>query len=298
MNVTTPKENFLRWECLDSNTAALRIFNKHHSEINNYIWSFVPLQCYGEYLVRNDKSINDIHGIFHVSGPDARRVEKEKPLWTKNFKDFQNWTYIHALNTVLSYMEIYVKRITTTALLSDPGSTIGASRSVDGTVLLKENRTIDTNKIVLSFIKGTWPERSASLEKVFSKIPDSLKNNVGQLDKLRKIRNRAAHGFSRKEGDIFRDKLNDNFHDKISLSQLKDYMKLIHQVVIDIDNQLLKNNIGEFESIRLYHEHHESFKGFRNEKARSFRRILNDNNVGNPRGKGYCESLVNYYYDI
>lgn len=33
-------ESFNRWSCLDPNTNSYRVFNKHHCEINNYIWSF------------------------------------------------------------------------------------------------------------------------------------------------------------------------------------------------------------------------------------------------------------------
>lgn len=103
-------ESFNRWSCLDPNTNSYRVFNKHHCEINNYIWSFVPLQSFGEYLVRHDKADKTIHDIFHVSGIDSRRVEKSKALWMKNFKSFQNLCYINALTSILSYLEFLYKK--------------------------------------------------------------------------------------------------------------------------------------------------------------------------------------------
>ena len=288
-------ESFNRWSCLDPNTNSYRVFNKHHCEINNYIWSFVPLQSFGEYLVRHDKSDKTIHDIFHVSGIDSRRVEKSKALWMKNFKSFQNLCYINALTSILSYLEFYIKRIGTISLLSDPGVMIGESRAVDGTKLIKNTKAVNTEKIITSLVKGTWHDRARNFELVFLELPSSIRDNIETLEKIRKIRNRAAHSFSRMDNGVFVDRVEDKFHDKVELESLKKYMSLISDIAVDIDKQLLRNNIGEFESIYIYHSNQEKFRGFNNEKARQFGTLLNSSYVGNIRSKKFCKQLIDYY---
>lgn len=171
-------ENFNRWRCLDPNTNSYRIFNKHHCEINNYIWSFVPLQSFGEYLVRHEKTDRTIHDIFHVSGVDSRRVEKSKTLWMGNLKNFQNLFYISTLTSILSYLEFYIKRIVTISLLSDPGAIIGDSRAVDGVRLIKNAKSVSVDKIITSIVKGTWHDRAKNFESVFLELPDSIRDNI------------------------------------------------------------------------------------------------------------------------
>lgn len=286
-----------RWISADPNTIAYRIFKKHHCEINDYIWSYIPLESFCSYIVRNEKTKN-IHEIFYVSGPDAKRVYKERHKWKNDIEDFSKWTNINALVSILSYFEFYMKRICYTAIMSDPGLIIGSSRAVDGIINLKNNIEIPIDVYVERITKGTWFDRARNFESLFKWIPDSIKHNLNKLDDMRNIRNRAAHAFGRNLNDVFIEKDDDMPMDTLKLEQLKSFMSLIDNIATEIDQYLLENHIGEFESIHLLHKNKSKLHGFNNEKARQIKKLLNASRVGNSRNIDFCEQLVEYYYRI
>lgn len=289
-------KTFDRWSSLDPNTLAFRVFKKHHSEINDFIWSFVPLYNYGSHIVRKDLSNKNIHELFHVSGTNARRVYEDRNTWKKQISNFEKWTNVNALISILSYFEVYLKRICTTALLSDPGVLISASRSVDGIKLIKNKSNPKSSDHILQILKGTWPDRAKNFKNLFSEIPSEISENLLTLDKMRMIRNRAAHSFGRlTDKNIFVERSEDKAHDRVKLNELQEYMSIIEKVAIAIDRQLLKNNIGEFESLFLLHNNFSEFTGFNDTKARSFSHFLNKDYVGNTRSRRFCLELVNHY---
>ncbi|MCF5899960.1 hypothetical protein [Aeromonas veronii] len=286
-----------RWISADPNKIAYRIFKKHHCEINDYLWSYVPLESFGSYIVRNEKEKN-IHELFFVGGPDAKRVYTERHKWRKDIESFSKWTNINALVSILSYFEFYMKRICYTAIMSDPGLIIGSSRAVDGTINLKNDIEIPIDVYVERITKGAWCDRAKSFESLFKWVPDSINENLKSLDNMRNIRNRAAHAFGRNLNDIFIEKHDDMPMDKLRIDKLKSYMSLVDDIVTEIDGHLLNNHIGEFELIHLLHKNKNKLHGFNNEKARQIKKLLNASRVGNSRNIAFCEQLVEYYYDI
>lgn len=262
-----------RWISADPNTIAYRIFKKHHCEINDYLWSYVPLESFGSYIVRNEKEKN-IHELFFVGGPDAKRVYTERHKWRKDIESFSKWTNINALVSILSYFEFYMKRICYTAIMSDPGLIIGSSRAVDGTINLKNDIEIPIDVYVERITKGAWCDRAKSFESLFKWVPDSINENLKSLDNMRNIRNRAAHAFGRNLNDIFIEKHDDMPMDKLRIDKLKSYMSLVDDIVTEIDGHLLNNHIGEFELIHLLHKNKNKLHGFNNEKARQIKKLL------------------------
>ena len=284
-----------RWTSFDPNTIAYRIFKKHHCEINDYLWSYIPLESYGDYIVRNEKTGKDIHELFFVGGDDARRVYKDKDKWRKDISNFSTWTWKNSLIAILSYFEFYMRRICLTTLMSDPGIIIGAPRAADGVLHLKNNTHPDFERYILGVTKGTWPDRARHFEATFHWVPASMLENIEALDKMRIIRNRSAHAFGRDLDNIFIEKGNDRPIDSLKIEKLQDFMSIIDLITKEMDNYLLSNHIGEFESILTYHKNRMKLHGFANEKARQLKKLLNTSHVGNPRDLNFCIDLITDY---
>jgi len=289
--------SYNRWTSADPNTIAYRIFKKHHCEINDYLWSYIPLESFGNYIVRHEKEKN-IHDIFFVAGPDAKRVYEDKNKWRQDISSFSKWTWKNSLIATLSYFEFYTRRICLTALMSDPGLIIGAPRATDGVLHLKNNSAPEIERYILGITKGTWVDRAKNFESLFGWLPLSISENIGVLDKMRIIRNRTAHAFGRDLDDIFLEKGNDKPIDSLRIEKLKEFMSIVDLITKEMDNYLLSNHIGEFESIYIYHKSRGSFHGFTNEKAKQFKKILNSSHVGNPRDLNFCFDLITDYENM
>lgn len=161
-----------------------------------------------------------------------------------------------------------------------------------------------------SLVKGDWNSRINSFVKLFGNCPDSLRNNVGELESIRSLRNSIGHSFGRILST--EDQLTiTNYHpmDRLSESRLKKWLGLVFAIAHDIDEYFLTEHIGAYELIRYYHywfikeDHHYAKNSHPNEilknKIKKFCKYFYDDLVsdwgGSPPLRPYLEGLIKYY---
>jgi len=175
--------------------------------------------------------------------------------WSNTHNEFSTWVYLNALVSLTSNFEIYLSSIIKLSLDSDPGTIIGASKSVDGIFLKKyKKHKIDHSEYVTGCVKGTWLSRINNLEKIFNTTFPIIRNNLRHLERLRNTRNNVAHAF----GHSIKDTENYEIVNKYALprmtvERLIKYQILIFKIVETIDEYLLKNHIGQYQLILYYY---------------------------------------------
>lgn len=105
--------------------------------------------------------------------------------------------------SLCSCFEVYLRGILSLSMESRPGIIFDDKDAFDGTRLLKYNEKImQYNNTTYPFYKnidkiiiGEWNNRILGYKDAFKTVPDILNNNIGELEKLRKLRNNIAHFF-------------------------------------------------------------------------------------------------------
>ena len=289
---------FQRWHSWYRTSRAFTRFKDHHTEINRHYWSLVPVGSYGKYLQRHSAGGTTTAALFHASGPHAHRLEPLADEWSKDFKEFENWTRLSALLSALSYLEAYISTIITLALRSDPLLRFGQSRAIDGAAWIKRSVTDDVSELVAGCVKGEWSKRLASYRKLFGSVPAQLTALQGILDRMRNIRNSVAHSFGR-DHTLFEDPLRiaDDSAERLPEPTLLAWLGSIEQAAIEIDEHLLPAHLGDFELLWHFHR----WRGLpRSEKepqyaeTTAFARFLN-RTFGSAPDREYCRHLGRYY---
>ena len=175
--------------------------------------------------------------------------------WSNTHNEFSKWIYLNALVSLTSNFEIYLSSIIKISLDSDPGTIIGASKSVDGMLLKKyKNHKIDHAVYVTGCVKGTWLSRINTLEKTFNTNFPIIRNNLKHLERIRNVRNNVAHAFGRSIKDTENYEVVNNYAlPRMTFERLIKYQSLIFKIVETIDEYLLKNHIGQYQLILYYH---------------------------------------------
>lgn len=294
---------FNRWKPILKSTWSFQVFNKYNDEINNFLWAnkAVTKQTYVNLHNSNAKweDLPSNHLIFDV--PKGQETFKSLKEWSDTYNNFNNWTNLNALLALSSNLETYLATVINLALDSDPGVLFESSKSIDGIVLLKHNakRNKFQEEIITSITKGDWNSRTSSFEKVFGQIPFELKNNIGNLEKIRTLRNKIGHSFGRDIEESRKHEVKDILQmEKLSDSKLKKYQYAILDSVKSIDKYLLLNHIGEFQRIAFYHRLYPTLKKelHRSERAIILKKELGK--YGDTSGKVFCKGLVNYYEEL
>lgn len=230
--------------------------------------------------------------------------------WRGNFLDFQNWTRLNVLMALSSYFENYLQSIGNLALESNPGTLFKAHQTLDGGIVLKmEKHYIFVNETI-PLVKGDWSKRKSVFMNLFGDCPDSLKNNTGELERIRSIRNGIGHAFGRTLST--KDLLSiTDYHpmDRVSERRLKKWLGLVFTIARDIDEFLLAKHIGAYELIRYYHywykEAGRQIAGSKNPNhirkmnSKGFIKHFHDELMpawgGPPPNQEYLEGLIDYY---
>lgn len=289
---------FQRWQSWYRTSRAFTRFKEHHTEINNHYWSLAPIGSYGKYLQRHSAPDTLTSALFHASGPNARRLEPLAEGWAKNFKEFENWTRLSALLSGLSYLETYISTAVTLALRSDPLLRFGQSRAIDGIAWIKRSVGDDVSELVTGCVKGEWPKRLASYQKLFGTVPSQLTALGGNLDRMRNVRNGVAHSFGR-DLNLFEDplRLATDRAERLSESTLLRWLGDIEQAASTVDEHLLHSHLGDFELLWHFHRWRDlprSEKEPRFVEATAFSRFLG-RTFGSAPGRDYCRQIERYY---
>lgn len=290
--------DFNRWQSKDTSTLVFRLFNRRLTDLNEMLWASIPAISYTKGIYRrnkhSEKPLSSPRELFKASGEDVRRLAHDLERWNHYICEFENWNRLNALVALLSSFEVYLSSVISLALESDPGLILNAHKSIDGVHLLKLNRDNHhffnyTEKIT----KGTWSARTNEFKRIFSTLPSLLEQNIGELDKMRILRNKVAHAFGR---DIDKARSRNSTvlgnAERLSLKRLQKWLRLIYEIVIELDKFLLINHIGEYEIVYLYHTNKDSIdlKGID-----WFKKIIQQQNFCQMRSKFFCRELIQYY---
>ncbi|RBW64436.1 hypothetical protein DS893_14565 [Vibrionales bacterium C3R12] len=289
---------FNRWEAKDDYSYAFRLFSKHHTYMNSIYWAHVPATNNVQYQCRKHLKATPIpktQTAFNLSGKNSHRVADDLKDYSDHLKDFDNWTRLNSLVSVLSYFEIYLSTVVSLAIESDLGLIHSVPKKIDGVMVLKHSSEdsysfFDKSQLVT---KGTWPQRVNHFLALFHLAPISLGSNIAELEKMRKLRNSVAHAFGR---DIDKTRSRHTLEilpiERLSEERLMRYMELIMKIAKDIDKQLLERHIGEFELIHFYHNVKADLDP--TNPVKSLKTKINGLYVEN-KSIEYCKELIKLY---
>jgi hypothetical protein len=262
------------------------------------IWSQMPTVGFIEKQIAIAQG--DAHSILVFNPEDEKSVKRDKAAWRADFKEFNNWNRLNAVMSLNSYLEIYLSSIISTAIESNPGILHNASQKFDGAVILKHSDyytyAFQANKCVI----GEWNKRIAEFKSIFGGIAPELESNVGELEKMRILRNNIGHAFGR-DIELSRKKGKRSImqSERISLKRLKHLLKIVNIVVIGVDTYLLDNHIGDYEALYHYHEIKDSIPSNLTlvQRANLFKKSIGKE-AATPRSKPYCQDLIRYYESL
>ncbi|WP_220659421.1 hypothetical protein [Tsukamurella sp. TY48] len=171
-----------------------------------------------------------------------------------------------ALVHVVSALERYVDEIARLAMLSDPLLIPGFPKKVDGLELL-DRRHLYRLRVppTVDLVKGEWSKRIAAIRDwLGDDVADVFRANESNLEKMREIRNSAAHGLGAFHvGSTWNESsaitnLTASWLDKASAplalsdDRLLSYMAVCQGIVSRVDAIVLRNFVGAYEVPAVY----------------------------------------------
>ena len=293
-------KNFKRWECHEKSTWPFQVFKRYNSELESFLVAHRSASKYTYTQLGKEGAKWEDPSSVHLTESKIRKRDYFDNLkdWSTQYNSFHNWVNLNAIVAISSTLEIYLSTVIQLSIDSDPGLLIGASRSVDGSLLLKKNiQNIDTSQYIESCTKGDWSSRISAFSRLFGEAPPTLRNNVSTLEKIRKLRNKVGHAFGRDIDDSRKHGVKQLPPiEKLSVDKATKYFKTTWDIAKSVDCQLLKNHIGSFQHINFYHQ---LFSKLRqdvhlNVRAMSFKKELGKFEAVTI-SKQYAKDLVSFY---
>lgn len=238
------KTHFDRWGHVQQHSWPFKVYKQYNAELSHYIWvDYSAAKYVYKHLGKTKAKLTDpcnLHFSFPAHVWNFPTVED----WSKCYNDRQNQFYLDCVMALSSNLETFLSTIISLAIESDPGVLLGASRSVDGVVLLKQN-PLDKDvysKDVEACVKGDWNSRVSAIKSLFGSCPQVLEDEISNLEGIRKLRNKVGHAFGRdiEESRDFTKAVKLKA-ERISLDRLKKYLRCAFEVAKAMDQFLLNN---------------------------------------------------------
>ncbi len=292
--------NFSRWIPNDKSSWVFQVFQKYNEELEKNLWSYQPVTK-RIYKTLNTDSANWTDSVNKHFNFDDKRDEVFNDLkdWSNSFSHFDNWVNLNVIMSISANFETYLTSIISLALKSNPGVLFGAQKMIDGVSILKHGTStkLDFDHQIISCTKGDWSSRTSAFEKIFGNAPGILHRKIGQLEQIRKLRNKVGHSFGR---DI--NQAREHVFKKIiptetiSREQTYQFQKLLWAVAKSIDIYLLENHIGTYQAISFYHIEYQNMRKDLHPSIRAvdFKKIVGRTGVQSA-SKQFYKNLVNYY---
>ena len=284
---------FERWRTPKGATIAYWLFKAHHTQINDLYWAFVPPSNLANKKVRNVSALETVDSVFPV-GVDLRHMTTNIQIWKNDFVDFQNWNRLNTVIAISGYFEIYLKSVFWLALMSDPGVTLGASRSVDGIALVKNDKLLDFDDQVTKMTRGEWARRISAIKRNFGS-DFGLTSECSGLDKIRILRNKVAHTFGRTAMDFkeFLFTVDPGPLERISQRRLLKILGDIDRIAEKIDKTLCEKHVGAFEYLLMFDQFSRKIIN-KDDKVNRFRKEIGKM-LGSSYGKDYYKGLGRFF---
>ena len=149
-----------------------------------------------------------------------------------------------------SCFESYLATVGELAVASDPLRSPGFPKRVDEAMLLKHGHELPVG--IEGLTRGEWSARVATYRRLFSSTPARLDASVGELDRIRRMRNQIAHQFGLSDDRMV--SLHEADPEPLGETRLTRWLGLVNTLVRDIDGHLGAQFIGDYETVRLFHE--------------------------------------------
>lgn len=255
---------------LPRSLAAIR-FRMDSKTVNQHYW--VASLSEGGLSSQVKKSIregfDDENPIELFSFPKRyeNRIPNNLAELEESIKVHKRWYHLTTLVMLSAALERYLNDISRTAIRSDPTTSPGFPKKLDGLFLEKYKiryPAVDSSRLIV----GDWNSRVAAYKSIFQSAPSALVENIGELEAIRQLRNKIAHsmGFddkfdheSQKSApldlvSIALSKASPTALEVVSLSseRLIKFMATTQRVVDAIDNDLLERFVGSYEVASLY----------------------------------------------
>lgn len=241
---------FDRTEPWCGTSLAMVIFRRQFTELNTQYWAAMPTEILAKKFAFDNGPNADLGTALSSSSDNLRRVGHNVQELLDGMVVSRSWARLHTLMLLSSALETYFRNATRAAYLSNPSRKPGFPIPVEGLTLLKQHVGVGFNSE--DFTKGTWDKRLSNYESAFGAAPKVLKSSVGELDKMREMRNKIAHEFGlvnvkHPYGYLSRSS------SVVSQRRLKGWLSLVDEVVRGVDCHLSTSFVGDFETLELLH---------------------------------------------
>jgi hypothetical protein len=288
---------FDRWGLWRDHTWAFHLFRQHHTEVNQLYWSLTPLFRHAQ---RAHRSEPDLDPLSLLKLRTVTRHELRGGIeWARSLKDAENWIRLNSVMAVSSYFEVYLKKVTTLALESDPGVEHGKPRAVDGFEFRKRNGSYDRTSDASGCWIGDWSSRVASYRRLFGEPPAPLVQSIGELDSMRRMRNGIGHTFGRTvETYESHTLVEPPSMARISEKRLQKWLGLVHDVASAVDDSLGSRHIGEYETLCYFHDMRSARVGARGDGWPTYFCRQVGSVHGTSPGRTFARDMNRYYRAI
>lgn len=294
-------KNFDRWSPEHPHSWPYKVFNQYDNELNRIVMSFSSAKAYNYNRLKKDGAKWDDKACNYLYTHNNKELTVRD--WSNSYNLFFNWVVLNELMALSAYFETYISSIVTLSIESDPGLLIGFPHSVDGILLLKQNKALnmtDCKQRIADCTRGDWNARISNLISLFVEIPESLINGLSELEKMRNLRNKVGHAFGRdieESRNYSLTKITEM--EKLKVSAFLKYQKLIRTIACDLDSLLMKKHIGNFQPLFHYHNLSTKIKDIYNagQKMIALKKSIGQN-TNELYSKDFCRWVVSYYQGL
>ncbi|QII00243.1 hypothetical protein BH92_10465 [Rhodococcoides fascians A21d2] len=282
-------------------TFAYRAFRSQFTELNRQYWGGKPSELFAKRFLAEHDGTDTLDSALGVSSADWRRVGHSIDDYRSAYASHNTWRTLSTLILLTSSFEQYIDSVARLAAMSDPLLSPGFPKRLDGTMLLKYHHSLPTDSS--SITKGEWSGRISTYRCFFTHVPDILCQAEGELEKIRRMRNKIAHQFGLDDEKF--PVLRDIQPERLSENRLTKWFEVVDGCAGAIERHLRTDFIGDFDTIRLYAEWTQNpgrtaaMTGIApdariNTAWRSFSKLLGGY-TGHTPGYQYCRSLISFY---
>lgn len=290
--------DFDRWIPEHPHSWPYRVFNQYDDELNRIVMSFTSAKAYNYNKLKLDGAKWDDKVCDYMYTHHNRKLTIRD--WSNSYNLFFNWVVLNELLALSSYFETYISSIVALSFESDPGLLIGCPHSVDGIMVLKQNKKLsisDFKQRIADCTRGDWNSRISNLQSLFMAVPQSMIDGLSELEKMRNLRNKVGHAFGRDIEESRKYSVTKITEmEKLKVSTFLKYQKLIRAIACDLDIFLMERHIGNFQPLFHYHILYEEIKGLNNDGERmvALKKSIGTN-VNELYSKDFCRWVVAYY---
>ncbi len=297
---------FDRWKSREPSSWTFQVFQKHNRELSRMYISHIAVHSYSyEKLGETADWEDSVTKHFTFDDPTHENSFNDLKSWSDSFESFDNWVNLNSVMAMSSNLETYIATIIKLALESDVGVLYGAVRKIDGASILKHGKSqpFDFEEKIISCTKGEWGSRVAAYERIFGVVPPTLQNNISNLEKIRKLRNRVGHSFGR---DIEKSRNHDAIDimpiEKLRRDKTLEYQSLIYGVAKDIDRHLHNSHVGEYQTLYFFHNLIKRLPDTPHNSNHKVRVNILKKELGRfgayAAGKNFCSGLIEHYEQL